>query len=250
MAKPASTDLRKRATTLALLTSIIALSKHYFGLLPLYVNNSWSACRTPIESDGKLSNSTLRLNALFSLMKHGNTKKPDQKPGFLSVSHIALLSGTGRVLQNFLFGRLALCIILRIGHPYGFGDQPGVLTDQVFNLVSDIRVFKQEGFGVFAALADTLTIIGKPGTGFFDDVAFDAEVKNFAHFGNALAVHDVKFNLTEWRRHLVFHNFNAGLVADHFIALLYLTDTADIEADGSIEFQRIAAGCGFRSCRT
>ena len=50
----------------------------------------------------------------------------------------------------------------------------------------------------------------------------------------------------ERRRQLVLHHLDAGLVADHFVALLDRADAADVETDRGIEFQRVAAGGGFR----
>src|SRR5207253_6834775 len=99
--------------------------------------------------------------------------------------------------------------------------------------------------GVLAALAETLAVIGEPGAGFFHDAGLDAEIEDLAHLGDALAIHDVEFDLLEWRRQLVLHHFDAGLVAHHLVALLDRADAADVEAHGGIEFQRVATGGGF-----
>ena len=58
---------------------------------------------------------------------------------------------------------------------------------------------------------------------------------------NAFAVHDVELDLLEGRRHLVLDDLDARLVADQLLALLDLADAANVEADGGVEFQRVAA---------
>src|SRR6185436_13918227 len=102
----------------------------------------------------------------------------------------------------------------------------------------------EEGLGILASLADALAAIGKPGTGFLDDAGRHAEIEQFAGLRYAFAIHDVEFDLLERRRHLVLDDLNAGLVADHFLAVLDRPDAADVEADGGIEFEGIAAGRG------
>jgi hypothetical protein len=62
--------------------------------------------------------------------------------------------------------------------------------------------------------------------------------------GDALAVHDVELDLLERRRHLVLDHLDAGLVADHLVALLDRADAADVEAHRGVELQRVAAGGG------
>src|SRR5262245_64530516 len=100
----------------------------------------------------------------------------------------------------------------------------------------------QEGLGVFAALADPLTVIGKPGAGFFDNAGLDAEIHQLADLGDALAIHNVEFHLLERRGHLVLDDFDTRLVADDLLAILDLANAADIEAHGGVELERIAAG--------
>src|ERR1700730_11272330 len=126
------------------------------------------------------------------------------------------------------------------------GDQAGVLADRHLDLRGHVGIGLQKRLRVLAALAEPLTVIGEPGAGFFHDAGLDAEIENFAHLGDALAVHDVEFDLLERRRQLVLYHLDAGGVADHLVALLDRADAADVEADRSIEFQRIAASGGFR----
>ena len=52
--------------------------------------------------------------------------------------------------------------------------------------------------------------------------------------------------MLERRRHLVLKHPDAGLVADDLVAILDCADAADVEANRRIEFERVAAGRGFR----
>src|SRR5580700_8118129 len=126
------------------------------------------------------------------------------------------------------------------------GDDAGILPDRHFDFGRDIGIGLEEAFGVLAALADALAVIGEPGAGFLHDAGLDAEIDQFAVLGDALPIHDVELDLLERRRQLVLDHFYAGLVADHLVALLDGADAADIEADRGIEFERMAAGGGFR----
>ena len=45
---------------------------------------------------------------------------------------------------------------------------------------------------------------------------------------------------------LCFDNFDFGFVTNNVIAFFNLTGTADVEADGGVEFERVTAGRGFR----
>src|SRR6202161_3528039 len=122
-----------------------------------------------------------------------------------------------------------------------FGDDAGILPDRHFDFCRDVGIGFEERFGVLAALTDALAVIRKPGAGFFHDAGLDAEIDQFAELGNAFAVHDVELDLLERRSELIFDDFDPGLIADHLVALLDGADAADVEADGRVEFQRLAA---------
>ena len=62
------------------------------------------------------------------------------------------------------------------------------------------------------------------------------------HLRHAFAVHDVELDLLERRRELVLDHLDAGLVADHLVALLDRADPADVETHRGVEFQRMTAG--------
>src|SRR5260370_41934322 len=72
------------------------------------------------------------------------------------------------------------------------GDQAGILPDGRFDLRGHVGIGFQERFRILAALAEALAVIGEPGAGFLDDAGLDAEIENFAHLGDALAIHDVE----------------------------------------------------------
>ena len=119
------------------------------------------------------------------------------------------------------------------------------LSRTPFSMVSAISgIVLEELARVLAALPHALAVVGEPGAGLLDDAGLDAEIEQLAGLGDALAVHDVELDLPERRGQLVLDHFDAGLVADDFLALLDRADAADIEADRGVEFERIAAGRG------
>src|SRR4029078_4614101 len=98
--------------------------------------------------------------------------------------------------------------------------------------------------GVRAPRPDASAAIGEPRTGFLDDAGGYAEIQQFAGLRYAFAVHDVEFDLLEGRRHPVLDAPDAGLVAALLLAVLDRPDAADVETDGGIEFEGIAARRG------
>src|SRR5215813_3199808 len=126
------------------------------------------------------------------------------------------------------------------------GDETGILADGGLDLLRHIRILLEEGLGVLAALADALAVIGKPGARFLDHARLDAEINELARLRYALAIHDVEFDRLERRGELVLDHFDAGLVANHLVALLNRADAADVEAHRGVELERVAAGGGLR----
>src|SRR5947209_19638381 len=122
----------------------------------------------------------------------------------------------------------------------------GVAADRTLDQFADIGMLGKVLLGVLAALADALAVIGEPGTGFLDDPGLDAEIDQLAALRDALAVHDVEIDDLERWRHLVLDDLDRGLVADDLVAVLDRADAADVEPDGRIEFERLAAGRRFR----
>ncbi|QTK78213.1 hypothetical protein AT6N2_C0285 [Agrobacterium tumefaciens] len=125
-------------------------------------------------------------------------------------------------------------------------NQACILAQRQFDLIGRIRVVAQEGLGIFTPLPETLTVVGEPGTRLFDDAGLYAEVDKLAGLGNAFTIHDVEFDLLEGRRHLVLDDLDARLVADNLFAFLDSANTADVEANGGVELERVTAGRRFR----
>src|SRR6516164_8316956 len=127
-----------------------------------------------------------------------------------------------------------------------FCNQAGILPNRRVDLAGNIGIGLEKDLGILAALADALTVEGEPSAGFFHHAGFNAKIDQFAGFRDALAVHDVEFDLLEWRRELVLDHFHAGLIADDLVAFLDRADAADVETHGSVEFERMTAGRRFR----
>ena len=113
--------------------------------------------------------------------------------------------------------------------------------------MGNFRVFFQPHAHIVFALADFSTVVAVPSAGFFDDVVFHAQIDYFAFPAHAFAVENIEFGLAERRRNFVFNHFNFGFIAQNVVAFFDLAGAADIEAHGSVEFQRVTAGSGFRA---
>src|SRR5690606_31618676 len=118
-------------------------------------------------------------------------------------------------------------------------------ADLLFDLDGQLGVLFQVDGDVLLALTDLFAVVGVPGTGLVDEVALDAQVDDFAHAVDALAVHDLELGLAERWRHLVLDDLDAGLAADHLVAFLDGADAADVQAHGGVELERVTAGGGF-----
>src|SRR6202035_4246878 len=121
------------------------------------------------------------------------------------------------------------------------GEQTGILPNGVLNLVSHLLIGFQERFGVFPPLAQPYAVERKPGARLLHHAGLDAKVDQFTRLGHAFAIHDVELNLLERRRHLVLDHLDPRLVADHLLTLLDRADATNVEADGSVKLERIAA---------
>src|SRR5690606_17392144 len=116
----------------------------------------------------------------------------------------------------------------------------------VLDLARQFRTLLQIVARIVLALADTVAAVAVPGAGFLDDLVVGAQIENLAFARRAFSIQNVEMRFAERRRNLVLDNLDARFVADHFVARLDGTGTADIEADGCVEFQRVTAGRGFR----
>ena len=114
------------------------------------------------------------------------------------------------------------------------------------SLVRHLHILAQEVFGVLASLTEADIAIGEEGAALLNDLEFGGEIEDIADSGDAFVEHDVELGGAEGGRDLVLDDLDAGAIADDFVADLDGLDAAHIEPDGSIEFERITAGGGFR----
>src|SRR5262245_38461230 len=156
--------------------------------------------------------------------------------------------GLGRVADELLWARRGIGGLVALGCSlqHLVDDETSVLTHSLFDLGAHLGMLLEEPFGVLAPLTDALSVEGEPRARFLNDAGLHAEIHQLAGLGDALAVHDVEFDLLEGRRHLVLDDFYSGLVAHHFFALFDLADAADVETHGGVELEGITAGCRFR----
>ena len=122
----------------------------------------------------------------------------------------------------------------------------GIGTDFPLNFLRQRRIVAQNLLGVFPPLSELVAVIGEPRPGFFNDSRLDAQVNQFADFGNALAIHNIKINRLKRRRHFVLDNFDPRLAADNVIFVLNRPDPPDVHTNGRIKLQRVTARCRFR----
>src|SRR5262249_9006965 len=172
--------------------------------------------------------------SVFEVRKFGRLGRGRRRFWSLLCRHFALesygffaKSGSGRQRRNNAvrrpiilssFGSLIVVVLLlTLARHDRFRDQTGILSHRSLNLAGDVRVFLEKLLGVLASLTNALAVVREPGAGFLHDAGFDAEIDQFAGLGDALAVHDVEFNLFERRSELVLDHLHAGLIADHLV---------------------------------
>src|SRR5450755_3900010 len=124
-------------------------------------------------------------------------------------------------------------------HGRFFRDQ--LRPDLLFDIGGDFRVLLQVIAGVVLALANPLALVAVPGAGFLDHIVKHADLDQLAFSRYAAAIHDLKFGLAEWRRHLVLDDLDTRLRTDHFLAVLDRAGAADIKAHRGVELQCVAA---------
>ena len=106
-------------------------------------------------------------------------------------------------------------------------------------------VFTQELARVVAALTDFFTLVGVPGSRFFNQVVGHRQVDDFAFAADALPVHDVELGGLERRGHLVFDDLHLGFAANHLVALFDGAHPADVQTHRRVKLQRVSARGGF-----
>src|SRR5258706_2228471 len=121
----------------------------------------------------------------------------------------------------------------------------GFLADDRVDFVHEIPVLAQVILGILTSLTKAQIAIGKESAALGNDFELGGKIKYIAGFGNAFVEHDIELGGAERRRNFVLDNFDAGAIADDFIANFDGLDAAHIETNGSIEFERLTAGGGF-----
>ena len=94
-----------------------------------------------------------------------------------------------------------------------------MLPHSVFNLLAYRRIVPQKLFGILAALADFISVVGIPCAGLVYNIHAGRQVQNIPGYGDPFPEHNVKLRLLEWRGNLVLHHFDPGVVADDLPAL-------------------------------
>ena len=141
------------------------------------------------------------------------------------------------VTSIYLFG----CCQIGFKLLKGEGRQTGRLADEILNFEGHIRVFHEVGLGVFSALAQEGLTVPEIGPAFVNQFIFNTQIENVADFGDAFVVHDVKFGLGEGWGNLVLLNLDPRPVANHISAGFQALNPANVEPDGGVELQGIAA---------
>src|SRR5690606_35487972 len=84
-------------------------------------------------------------------------------------------------------------------HQQHFAQQARAFADALLDRGRNRWIVLEELAGILAPLPQALAVPGEPGAGLLDDAGLDAQIEQFTGLGNALAIHDVEFDLTERR---------------------------------------------------
>src|SRR5258708_39740131 len=114
-------------------------------------------------------------------------------------------------------------------------------TDCRFDLRSYERILPQEFFGGFATLPKQAAVIAIEGTLLLDDFYRRANIQDVADLADTLGKHDVKLGFLERRRDFVLGHAHARPVADVVLTALDRLNTANIQAQAGVEFERASA---------
>ena len=100
-------------------------------------------------------------------------------------------------------------------------------------------------FNRIASLAELVAVIGKPGTGFLNNIQFNTDIHNLTRLGNSPAIHDVELDNFERRGNFVFYHFYFYPVAGNVVAAFFdLANSTNVKPDRSVELQRISTRGG------
>src|SRR5882672_10748942 len=116
-----------------------------------------------------------------------------------------------------------------------------LILDSFFQIV----IFLQRCLGIFAALAQTFAFVGKPCSTLFHHPVYNCKIEHIAFARNSLAVHDVKFTLSEWRSDFILNHLNLSAITGNLVTFFNRADAANIKPQRRIELQRTASGSRF-----
>ena len=111
-------------------------------------------------------------------------------------------------------------------------------------------MFLEKRSGRLAPLADAFTAVRIPSAALLDDSELAAEIDDFSITRNTGAVEKIEFGFFERWRHFILDYFDTDPSADHVVAVFERADAPNIHAHRGVELERVAAGRGFRGCRT
>ena len=95
-------------------------------------------------------------------------------------------------------------------------------------------------------MANSFTVVLNKGTSLIEDTILYSEIEYVTNLGNTFVIHNIKFGRAEWGGNLILHDLNLGAVTDDIFTIFNLTDTANIDTDGSIELQSVTTSGSFR----
>ena len=128
---------------------------------------------------------------------------------------------------------------------FGFATS-GFGANFLFYFLHELRFFAEEFFDGFATLTESFAIVFEEGAGLVHDAVLDSEVEHVADFGDAFVVHDVKLGGAERCGDFVFDDFDLCAVAGDIVAFFDLADATNVETDGSVKLEGVAASGGLR----
>ena len=119
------------------------------------------------------------------------------------------------------------------------------LTNSGFDLLDQVPVLAEKIFGVFSPLGYILVSVRIVRAPFADDLHIRGNIEQVANSGDSFIIHDIKFCGAERWGNFVLDDAYACAIADNFRPDFDVLDTAHIQSDGCIEFERLSASRSF-----
>src|SRR5581483_643203 len=124
-------------------------------------------------------------------------------------------------------------------------NQSQCLPYLVFEVCSHVLIVFQELTGILTALSNTLALVAEPRSGLLKNVLVHGNIQQIGFLRNPFPINNVKLGLAEWSRDFVLDYLYLRTRTSNNIAVLDRGNTANIGADGCVEFQGAATGCRF-----